>query len=73
MEKRFTVTLQNIGSLKWQSGQLITWDVVLVYGRNKGFEHCNKQSKHLCSHKVNDKGNCCMQVLNGLYDYFLHN
>ena len=37
----------------------------------QGFEHRNKQSKFVYSHKTNGKGNCCMQVLKGLHRLFL--
>ena len=37
----------------------------------QGFEHRNKQSKFVYSHKTNRKGNCCMQALKGLHRLFL--
>ena len=39
----------------------------------QGFEHRNKQSKFVYAHKTNGKGNCCLQVLKGLHNSFLHN
>ena len=39
----------------------------------QGFEHRNKQSKYLHARKTNGKGNCCVQVLKGLHNSFLHN
>ena len=38
----------------------------------QGFEHRNKESKHVHAHKTNGKGNCCMQVLKGMHESFLH-
>ena len=38
----------------------------------QGFEHRNKESKHVCSNKTNGKGNCCKQVLKAMYHWFLN-
>ena len=37
----------------------------------QGFEHWNKQSKHIYENKTNGKGNCYKQVLRGLCKYFI--
>ena len=39
----------------------------------QGFEHRNKKFKFVYSHKTNGKGNCCLQVLKGMHNSFLHN
>jgi len=37
----------------------------------QGFEYRNKESKYVYASKTNGKGNCCMQVLKGMYQSFL--
>ena len=38
----------------------------------QGFEHRNKESKHVYSCKTNGKGNCCKQVLTAMHRSFLN-